>query len=282
MKIEFIANETGDLVKQTLKQNPQLNFNQLQMAFRKKDVKLNGERLAKSSIINVGDKVEIFLPQAKPAVIDIVYQDENILVVNKPAGMEVTEKDKVFSNSKCLEELTNQRAVHRIDKNTQGLVVLAKNQMAYDELLDAFKNGYVKKYYQTIVCGKPKQKQAFLTAYLKKDVKNSIVKIFDKKEPNSVEIKTNYHLIKTNGELSLLFVELPTGKTHQIRAHLAHENLAVLGDEKYGNKQLNKKYSQKKQCLCACKITFSFPSKSKLSYLNNIELKIEPNFQIKI
>lgn len=282
MKIEFIANEAGDLVKQTLKQNPQLNFNQLQMAFRKKDVKLNGERLAKSSIINVGDKVEIFLPQAKPAVIDIVYQDENILVVNKPAGMEVTEKDKVFSNSKCLEELTNQRAVHRIDKNTQGLVVLAKNQMAYDELLDAFKNGYVKKYYQTIVCGKPKQKQAFLTAYLKKDVKNSIVKIFDKKEPNSVEIKTNYHLIKTNGELSLLFVKLLTGKTHQIRAHLAHESLAVLGDEKYGNKQLNKKYSQKKQCLCACEIAFSFPSKSKLSYLNNIELKIEPNFQIKI
>lgn len=280
MKIDVVIKSEGDLVKQVIKQNPQLNFNQIKTAFRKKDVKLNGARLSKTTGVKVNDRVEIFLPQAKQKQVEFVYQDSNIAVVNKPAGIEVTQTDKVFTSSLSLEELTGYRAVHRIDKNTQGLVVLAKNDNSFNELLKAFKNGYVKKFYKAIVCGKPKQNSANLTAYLKKDALKSIVKIFDTKQPQTVLIKTNYQLLKTNGELSLLLVELLTGKTHQIRAHLAHEHLAILGDEKYGDKAINKKYSQKKQCLCAFQIKFNFPKSSTLSYLNDTNLQINPNFDI--
>ena len=278
MKKEFVATSSGDLIKICLESCPKLNYNQLKTALRKKDVKINGIRTSGTIIISSGDKIEIFLPNEKPRLVDYIYQDDLVAVVVKPQGVETTTDDKIF-NSERLEELTGNRACHRLDKNTEGLVVLAKNNRAYNEILQAFKNGQVHKKYLCVVTGKPKN-QANLSGYLVKDAKNSVVKIFDNKQPNSSVVKTNYKLLEQQGELSLLEVELFTGKTHQIRAHLAHTGIYILGDNKYGDKQMNKKYGIKKQLLCAYNLKFEFEKNSFLSYLNDLDFQISPSFNL--
>ncbi len=280
MKKEFVVKQSGDLIKAILEIEPQLNFNILKTILRKKDVKVNGKRTSKTQDVFCGDKVEIYLPEKKQIVVSKVYEDENILVCVKPQGMEVSLKDKTFTNSACLEELTGFTACHRIDKNTEGLVILAKTKNALNSMIDGFKTGGIKKFYKVVVVGNPKKESENLVAYLKKDEKNSIVKIFDTKVDGSTEIKTNYSLIKSNGNLSLLEVELLTGKTHQIRAHLSHIGLKVLGDEKYGNKQANKEYKVKKQQLCAYKLMFDFNSSNVFSYLNGKTFEITPSFNL--
>ena len=278
MKKEFVAKSSGDLIKVCLECCPKLNYNQLKTALRKKDVKINGTRTSKTLEISSGDKIEIFLPNEKPRLVDYIYQDDYVAVAVKPQGVETTTDDKMF-DSESLEELTGYKACHRLDKNTEGLVVLAKTDRAYSEILQAFKNEQVHKKYLCVVTGKPKAK-ANLTGYLVKDAKNSIVKIFDTKQPNSSVVKTNYKLLEQVGELSLLEVELLTGKTHQIRAHLSHTGLNILGDNKYGDKQMNKKYGIKKQLLCAYKLKFEFDKNSFLSYLNDLDYQISPSFNL--
>lgn len=279
MKKEFLATSGGDLVKICLADCPKLNYNQLKTALRKKDVKVNGTRVSQTLNIGAGDKIEIFLPNGKKKTIEYVYQDGFVAIAVKPQGVETTTNDKTF-DSESLEELTGYKACHRLDKNTEGLVVLAKNDRTYDELLKAFKNGQAHKKYLCVVTGKPKSK-ANLLGYLVKDAKNSIVKIYNTKQPNSSVVKTNYTLLEQAGELSLLEVELLTGKTHQIRAHLSHTGLNILGDNKYGDKQINKKYGIKKQLLCAYNLKFEFDKNSFLFYLNDINFQITPSFDIK-
>lgn len=278
MKKEFIAMSCGDLIRVCLDNCPKLNYNQLKTALRKKDVKINGIRTSKTLEIFSGDKIEIFLPNEKTRLVDYIYQDDFVVVAVKPQGVETTTDDKMF-DSESLEELTGYKACHRLDKNTEGLVVLAKTDRADNEILQAFKNEQVHKKYLCVVTGKPKAK-ANLTGYLVKDAKNSIVKIFDTKQPNSSVVKTNYKLLEQVGELSLLEVELLTGKTHQIRAHLSHMGLNILGDNKYGDKQMNKKYGIKKQLLCAYKLKFEFDKNSFLSYLNDLDFQISPSFNL--
>lgn len=280
MKKDFVANCSGELIKICLQEYPQLNYNQLKTALRKKDIKINSHRVSQNVTISNGDKIEIFLPNEKQKQVEFAYQDDFVAIAVKPQGVETTIVDKSF-DSKSLEELTGFKACHRLDKNTEGLVVLAKTEQAYNELLSAFKNGQVHKKYLCVVTGKPKQ-QANLIGYLVKDSQNNIVKIFGNIQKNSALIKTNYSLVKTNGELSLLEVELLTGKTHQIRAHLAHNGLYILGDSKYGDKQMNKKYGIKKQLLCAYKLKFDFDSTSFLSYLNQKDFQICPTFDINL
>ena len=278
MKKEFVSTSGGDLIKVCLESCPKLNYNQLKTALRKKDVKINGTRTSKTVNISSGDKIEIFLPNEKPRLVNYIYQDDFVAIAVKPQGVETTTDDKKF-DSDSLEQLTGYKACHRLDKNTEGLVVLAKTDRAYNEILKAFKSEQVHKKYLCVVTGKPKAK-ANLTGYLVKDAKNSIVKIFDTKQPNSSVVKTNYKLLKQVGELSLLEVELLTGKTHQIRAHLSHTRLNILGDSKYGDKQMNKKYGIKKQLLCAYKLKFDFDKNSFLSYLNDLDFQISPSFNL--
>lgn len=279
MQKQFIAPKDGKLIEICLEQYPNLNFNQLKTALRKKDVKVNLKRTKTDICIASGDKITIFLPEKKQRQVEFAYQDDFVAVAVKPQGVETTTDDKMF-DSESLEELTGYKACHRLDKNTEGLVVLAKTDRAYNEILKAFKNEQVHKKYLCVVTGKPKAK-ANLTGYLVKDAKNSLVKIFDTKQPNSSIVKTNYKLLEQVGELSLLEVELLTGKTHQIRAHLSHKGLNILGDNKYGDKQMNKKYGIKKQLLCAYKLKFEFNKNSFLSYLNDKKIQTVPTFDIK-
>lgn len=166
-------------------------------------------------------------------------------------------------------------AVHRLDRNTAGLVVFAKTKETRNKLLYAFKHHQIGKCYLAIVVGVPSKTSDKMIAYLKKDSSKSMSFVSDMPKEGYDKIITNYKLLKTNEILSLLEVQIETGKTHQIRAHLAHINLPILGDEKYGNKQINKQYSLKKQMLVAYKLDLSKVLGVSEIVLTNIISKFE-------
>lgn len=166
---------------------------------------------------------------------------------------------------------------HRLDRNTTGLIVFAKNNISLNILLEKFKNREIEKHYLAEVYGIPKTKKQTLTAYLFKDNKKSMVYISDTPKKGYVKIITSYEVIKENktSNISLLDVTLHTGKTHQIRAHLAHISLPIIGDGKYGINEINKKFKSKTQKLSAYKLIFNFKTDSGiLNYLNKKIIKI--------
>ena len=276
-KIEFVAKENNMLFDLILSERPTLNFSMLKTILRKKDVKLNGKKVLDDIEVKKGDIVTLYLPNKKEKKIDIVFEDKNIIIANKPQGMEVTKKDKAFLDSDCLEEVLSATACHRLDKNTEGLVVLAKNKTAEKILLEAFKNHDIKKKYLAIVFGKINKNGQKLSNFLQKN--DNFVKILDKKEENSQTAKMSYVVKKQQDELFEIEVSLETGRTHQIRAQLAYYGIFVLGDEKYGGKIINKKYHKSKQLLCAKEIVFeNLPT--PLDYLNNKKFCITPTFNI--
>ncbi len=278
-KIVINNREEGDLIKQIIKYEPQLNYNLIKTALRKKDVKVNGVKINKTQQLSGGEEIEIFLQMPKAKEIQVVFEDKNFLIINKLAGLEVTIKDKVFLNSKCVEEIyAPYKAVHRLDKNTEGMLILAKNEDAFNNMVEGFKNRSIIKHYTALVVGKPKPDSANLVDYLVKN--ENEVKIYSKEQPNSFLVKTDYELLETNGETSLLKINLITGKTHQIRAHLAHYDIFVVGDDKYGKKEINKKFHTHKQCLCASFLSFNFGNNNPLNYLNNFAFEVKPSFHL--
>ncbi len=256
------------LLSDLIGENTELGYYRIQKIIKSKSVKINGVRTGVDCNVNAGDVVWVYLADREKDSIEVVYRDENILVVNKFAGVEVVGKDSLTERINNI--LTDATAVpvHRLDRNTMGLVVFALNKTAETELLESFKDREIDKLYNCIVVGTPKQPSARLKAYLFKDAKKSLVYVSDVPKQGYVPIETHYKLLKNMGELSLLEVKLVTGRTHQIRAHLAHVKLPVLGDGKYGLNKVNRKYRVKTQLLCCTKITFHF-AQGSLKYLDN-------------
>lgn len=267
MQIKKIENKKNQRLSKLMADELKLSYNQIQKLIRNKDVKVQGKRISNDIEIASGDIIELYLNDTK---IKIIFEDEDIVVVFKPRNLETVSEtgaeDLLLLISKQLGKTLY--AVHRLDRNTEGLVIFAKNLEAKESLDRAIKNRNIEKFYLAKVFGKPKNSQDNLTAYLKKDEKKSVVYISDSQEKGYELIKTNYKLLESVGEFSILEVELVTGKTHQIRAHLSHIGLPILGDEKYGNSEINKKYNKKYQCLCAYKLVFHF---EKGDYLNRLD-----------
>ena len=259
---------------------PNLAKNTFYKALRQKDIRINGKRINTDCTIYVDDKLSVYIADNLlfPSInLEIIYEDDNILIVNKPNNIEVVGENSLTSLINTKFSSNNIMPCHRLDRNTTGLVLFAKNKEALDILFNKFKNHEIKKFYKALVYGIPKVKNARLEAFLFKDTKNSIVYISDTFKKGYQKIITSYKVLEEfPNNTSLLDVEIETGKTHQIRAHLAHIGYPIVGDGKYGINSVNKKLGYKYQQLCSYKLQFCFSSNSGiLSYLNNkiIELK---------
>ncbi len=277
---EYIAQDQTTLIKSIQKVFPKLNYVTINRVLRKKDIKINGKRVSRDVVINKGDNVQVYIDFDKEDNVEIIYQDSNVVVVNKPYGIEVVDeskREKDLTQQVSLQTQTNVFPCHRLDVNTEGVIIFAKTQKAYDIITQAFKNHKVTKIYNAWVQGKMEKKQDTLKSYLVKDEKSARVFVYDKSSTNAKEIITKYRVLKEFASTSLLEITLETGRTHQIRAHLSHIGHPVVGDDKYGNRELNKKFNLKKQCLTSVLLKFDFAN-SELDYLNDKEFCVQPTW----
>ena len=233
---------------------------------RNKDVKVNSKRVSKDVLVAIDDFIEVYYNGEERSYTP-VFNECGVLVFNKPPT--ITSEDFELLLQKTFGDI---KLCHRLDRNTSGLLVFARDNKAYEELLLAFKNRTVDKYYMAEVYGKLAVKKARLTAYLYKDAENSQVIIYDSFVKGSQKIITEYEVIKESEKTSVLSVKLITGKTHQIRAHLAHVGHFIVGDGKYGDIKINKSLNIKRQKLTAYKLKFNFENGSYLYPLNGIEV----------
>ena len=249
-----------------------VSYSALQKSLRKKDVKINGKRTKEDVTLKVGDIVEIFT-EIKHIELTKIYEDDNVLLIDKPTGIT---SDEVYE---MLNISNNLYYIHRLDRNTSGLMIFAKNAESESELLNGFKNRTFQKKYLARVYQKPQKESMILTDYLVKDKEKGLVKIYSNKVNGSVKIQTEYKFIKDYGDdTSLLEVDLITGKTHQIRAHMAHIGHFVIGDGKYGKEKINRLYGKSKQQLRAYKLTLNFTKSEKLYYLNGKTFILDGDF----
>ena len=255
-----------------------LTRNTLYKALRKKDIRVNDIKINADTPVKTGDIITVYITNNllfNKIKLPKIYEDENILIINKPAGMEVTGDNSVTS---ILEkEYPFIAPCHRLDRNTTGLTLFAKNEAVLQILLSKFKNKEIEKHYLAKVYGIPTKNAKTLSAYLFKDNKKSIVYISDTPKKGYVKIETSYTLLEKNAKenYSLLDIELHTGKTHQIRAHLAHIGYPIIGDGKYGINEINKKFGCKTQQLCSYKLAFRFKTDAgKLNYLSEKEFTL--------
>ncbi len=285
MMKEIIVNKKyheKKLNKVILEELSNINYPTFCKLLRKKDIKINGKRVNKDILVYENDKIEIYLPKELENIkinLDKVYEDENILVINKPANIEVT-------GTNSLTELINKQYTncefkpqpcHRIDRNTTGLVMFAKNEETLRILLEKFKKHEIEKHYLALIYGIPNKKEERLEAYLFKDQKKSQVYISDTFKKGYQKIITKYTILeKREDNTALLDVEIETGRTHQIRAHLSHIGYPIVGDGKYGKNEINKQFSKKHQMLCSYKLKFNFLTESGiLSYLKGKEIELK-------
>lgn len=260
-----------------------VSYNTFCKLLRKKDIKVNNSRVNKDIILHENDIIEIYLPTDLENIkmkFDIIYEDENILVIDKPSNIEVEGENSITEiiHKKFEKCEFKPMPCHRLDRNTRGLLIFAKNEESLKILLEKFKKHEIEKHYLALVYGHPIKKSERLEAYLFKDNKKAQVYISDSFKKGYQKIITTYTVLeKRRDNTSLLDVEIETGKTHQIRAHLAHRGYQIIGDGKYGKNEINKKFNKKYQMLYSHKLKFNFKSESGiLEYLKGKEIKISP------
>lgn len=252
--------------EQNLKEFTENHYAQASFAWnyllKNKEIKVNGKRVDADVRIYKGDEIAYYLTpkqEQKPAFYT-VYEDENVLVVDKESGVN---SEAVFA---ALERAGEYYFIHRLDRNTKGLLIFARNVDTEKQLLAAFKEKRVEKRYHALCVGSFPKSADTLTAYLKKDATRSLVRVTDSSVKGGEKIVTEYKVLETFDGLTRVEITLHTGKTHQIRAHTAHIGCPIVGDMKYGNTLKNKALNCARQCLVS-KI-LSLDVQGKLTYLS--------------
>ena len=291
MKQIYIQKSEKSLSEFLSRSYPLLKTGTLNKFLRSNKIKLNGKKMPLNTPLAKGDVINLYIdntyfekPDKNNAFkfssknIDIVYEDENLLVVNKPAGIAVIDDnwqnyDTLINRVKNYYFINGQdispALCHRLDTGTQGLVMIAKNEDFLTFMLDMFRDKNLEKEYICVVKGIPPKKHGVYTAFLTKNAKQGYVTISEKSKSNlSKPITTQVTLVESYGDYSLLKIGLITGRTHQIRAHLAYLGMPILGDSRYGINTLNRRLKLKYQTLCSHKITFVKVDNPRYSYLS--------------
>lgn len=299
MKIEIGTNEAGQrldkFLRKLLKDVP---LSKIFKALRKGDVRVNGNKQKENYSLQVDDVVEIKYITSKKedntkkfikvnaTGMKITYEDANILIVEKwpnilvhpdEKGKEPSLTDYVLSYLHAKGDYVPENEVtftpapcNRLDRNTSGIVIFGKSFEGLRSVNEMIRDGKVEKYYNALVKGKIKD--GLYKGYIHKNEEANISTIFDEKIKDSKEIAMEVKTIRTNGAYSFLEINLITGRSHQIRAHLAHLGTPIIGDNKYGDKKLNSfftnKFGLECQILYAYKVVFR-DAPEKISYLTN-------------
>ena len=304
-EIQIRKNDAGQRLDRFVgKAVPLLPESLLQKYIRLKRIKRNGGRAQRDDRLQVGDVLQLyindeffdqpteenaFLKLFKPKL-DILYEDEHILLVNKAPGMVVhaDETEKVNTLINHIQAYLYQKRewnpkwenafapalCNRIDRNTGGIVIAAKTAEALRVMNQKIKDREIDKRYLAIVEGSPKPKEGSLKGYLFKDAQKNRVYVTDTPQSGSKTCQTNYKTLASAAGLSLVECELITGRTHQIRAQFAHAGHPLLGDGKYG--KLDKRFDRNYQALYSYKLTFTFTTDAgALAYLNGKSFRVE-------
>lgn len=258
----------------------------LRRLFAARDVKVDGLRVSKDALLRAGQSVQAFLPDLRDraGTLRVVYEDGDVLLVNKPAGVSVESDDpgSLSLSELCRIHVSQQdpgafppAPCHRLDNKTSGLCLFAKNETALSVLLDAFRDRTVDKYYTCLVRGIPKPPAAVCSAWLLKDAEAGRVRILDREKPGARPVTTGYETLES-GPVSRLRVHLITGRTHQIRAHLAALGHPILGDDLYGDRDFNRQ--QKARALKLCAVSLTLHTGGRLPALDEKTFEISPPF----
>ena len=284
---ETAGKRVADCVRELL---PDLPESVIRRIFDARDVKLDGIRVSRSQAVQAGQTLKIYVPDVYGAgaytapALSVVYEDEDVLLVNKRAGISVQPdvRGGVSLTALCAAYVAQRdpdafppAACHRLDNRTCGLCLFAKNQQALDILQDVFRRRQLEKYYVCLVRGIMKPPFAVCRAWLVKDARRAVVRITDRPEPDAKPIETGYETLES-GPVSRLRVHLITGRTHQIRAHLAALGHPVLGDDLYGDREFNRR--EKVRALKLCAVSLKLDTGGRLPALDGREFSIDPPF----
>ena len=302
MKIEIGANEAGQRLDKFLRKYlKDVPLSAIFKAMRKGDIRVNGSKKKENYKLELDDVIEIRYIQSKKEKKDdsfikvnagslmITYEDNNIVVVEKwpgvlvhpdQKGAEPSLTDYVLSYLNGKGDYIPEKEItftpapcNRLDRNTSGVVIFGKNFEALRGVNEMIREGKVKKYYQALVKGRIKD--GLYKGYISKDENENISKVYDKQVPNTKEISMEVKTLQSNGAFSLLEIDLITGRSHQIRAHLSHLGNPIIGDFKYGDKKINSYFDNKfglnYQFLYAYKLIFR-GGEGKLEYLKNRDM----------
>lgn len=306
---EIKANDANQRLDKFIRKSlPNLPQSLMYKYIRKKRIKVNSKRAEISTILNVGDVVDMYIndeffvkPETRydfmgaPRKLDILYEDGNIMLLDKKAGLLCHPDDREYVDTlitrikKYLYEKGEYKPddensftpalVNRIDRNTGGIVIAAKNAESLRIMNAQMKQRTnLKKYYLCVCHGIMERDSGLLEGYLLKDEKKNTVRILKAPCEGAKEVRTKYKVLGRDfdKQLSLVEVELVTGRTHQIRAHFASIGHPLLGDGKYGTNKLNKDFGYRKQCLYSYKLVFMFDETAGiLSYLNSREFEVK-------